>query len=207
MTICKRCKSEKTYLISEEKFHNIFKCLDCSYMYASKFNDYCCQNPFLNITIDNKNPEKIRLHRQCQNCGGCIDRTKPLSHKKYGNEIRFEFSYENYNKWQVNIKEEEEILWDWIKKNNHETSNYAKYQNYLLSDKWKIKRAQVLDRDKNICQECKESEAQEVHHKTYDSLYNEPLEDLISVCKDCHLKIHIINDLEKKQQYNKTSIK
>ena len=98
-------------------------------------------------------------------------------------------------------------MWDWIKKNNHETSNYAKYQNYLLSNKWKIKRAQALDRDKNICQECKKSEAQEVHHKTYDSLYNEPLEDLISVCKDCHVKIHIINDLEKKQQYNKTYIK
>ena len=44
------------------------------------------------------------------------------------------------------------------------------------------------------------TEAQEVHHKSYDSLYNEPLEDLISVCKDCHLKIHIINDLEKNRR-------
>lgn len=53
-----------------------------------------------------------------------------------------------------------------------------------------IKKKEVLIRDGNLCQNCKIKPAEQVHHKTYERLYNEELEDLISVCKNCHDEIH-----------------
>ena len=66
------------------------------------------------------------------------------------------------------------------------------YKAYLKSPEWKEKRLEVLRRDKFICQKCKKEWATEVHHLTYKNIYNERLEDLLSVCKGCHEKIHNI---------------
>jgi 5-methylcytosine-specific restriction endonuclease McrA len=64
------------------------------------------------------------------------------------------------------------------------------YKNYLESTKWRAKRLRVLRRDNFVCQKCKKQQATQVHHLTYKRIYNEPLTDLLSVCKDCHEKIH-----------------
>jgi 5-methylcytosine-specific restriction endonuclease McrA len=64
-----------------------------------------------------------------------------------------------------------------------------KYKAYLKSDKWKAKRKEVLERDDYTCQECG-FRAWQVHHLTYKNIFNEPLEDLISICGDCHRDIH-----------------
>jgi len=66
---------------------------------------------------------------------------------------------------------------------------WDKYNEYLNSDKWKLKRKKVLERDNYLCQACLTNEAQEVHHLTYNNIYDEPLYELISVCKRCHIKI------------------
>jgi 5-methylcytosine-specific restriction endonuclease McrA len=60
------------------------------------------------------------------------------------------------------------------------------YIDYIHGPVWKAKRLQVLTRDKYICQVCKVAKASQVHHKTYIRLYQELLEDLISVCTPCH---------------------
>ena len=65
-----------------------------------------------------------------------------------------------------------------------------KYYEYLESDLWKLKRKYVLKRDNNICQACLSAEANDVHHLTYNRVFDEPLFDLISVCRNCHKKIH-----------------
>ena len=57
----------------------------------------------------------------------------------------------------------------------------------------------VLTRDENKCQKCKTKNADEVHHLTYENLFKEKLEDLISVCHDCHKKIH---DEQREQKLN-----
>ncbi|NER82723.1 MAG: HNH endonuclease [Leptolyngbya sp. SIO1D8] len=61
-----------------------------------------------------------------------------------------------------------------------------RYERYLRSVQWKAKRKQVLERDRYQCQTCLSSESLEVHHKTYKSFGNEPLEHLITLCHDCH---------------------
>lgn len=63
---------------------------------------------------------------------------------------------------------------------------WEKYNNYLNSPKWRRKRAKVLKRDNYLCQACLERDATEVHHTTYEFVFNEPLFTLVAVCTPCH---------------------
>jgi 5-methylcytosine-specific restriction endonuclease McrA len=63
------------------------------------------------------------------------------------------------------------------------------YQDYLASNEWQEKRLEVLERDDFTCQHCG-IEATEVHHLTYARIFHEALDDLVSLCRDCHAEIH-----------------
>lgn len=69
---------------------------------------------------------------------------------------------------------------------------FAEHSKYLASPEWEAKRRRVLERDKSLCQAglwgC-DGTAQQVHHLTYRHWRNEPLFDLISVCRSCHEEI------------------
>jgi 5-methylcytosine-specific restriction endonuclease McrA len=66
----------------------------------------------------------------------------------------------------------------------------SEYAEYLRSDEWLARRQLVMERDAFKCQGCLKRHATQVHHKNYDSIYDELLFDLVSVCDDCHRKIH-----------------
>lgn len=68
----------------------------------------------------------------------------------------------------------------------------SKYEAYLLSPAWHALRIKVLRRDNYLCQACYEARATDVHHKTYEHLFNEPMFDLESVCRPCHERLHDI---------------
>ena len=68
---------------------------------------------------------------------------------------------------------------------------YQRYLDYIESPKWRAKRQRVLSRDGHECQVCTAAERLEVHHKTYDNLFHEPLDDLITLCHDCHEAVTI----------------
>lgn len=65
-------------------------------------------------------------------------------------------------------------------------SDEDKYQAYIRSQKWRQKAERVKKRDNYRCQTCLSQEDLEVHHKTYEHLYEEPMKDLITLCKFCH---------------------
>ena len=65
-----------------------------------------------------------------------------------------------------------------------------KYDSYILSKEWKIKRKQALDFHGDFCSQCKSKKDLHVHHKTYANLGNEPMEDLVILCRDCHYVEH-----------------
>lgn len=77
------------------------------------------------------------------------------------------------------------------------------YQTYLESEKWARLRERVLRRDKYLCQECRKCEATQVHHKTYKRIFNEPMRDLVSVCKICHKAIHARAKRKKRRVWGK----
>jgi hypothetical protein len=64
------------------------------------------------------------------------------------------------------------------------------YGIYLQSPQWRQKRQRVLERDNHRCQGCGQQRATQVHHRTYANIYREFLFELISVCDECHARIH-----------------
>lgn len=63
------------------------------------------------------------------------------------------------------------------------------HRSYLQSATWKDKRQLVLQRDNNKCCHCN-NPGYDVHHKTYRNWGNEPLRDLITLCRSCHDQWH-----------------
>ena len=204
MKRCLRCNNTDFIIESEHTYHDIYQCVVCNYLTPIRIEE-CCKKSFLYVAIDDKNPERRRLHRQCLTCGGCVDRNRPLSFKKYSNEIRYEFSHNNYQKWIEERNFETTNLWECVKERNYDTSKYAKYNNYIQSKDWKAKRTEALNRDNNLCRVCG-NKAEEVHHITYENLFNEKLEDLLSVCQKCHIEIHQKIDKEYLEELRKKVI-
>lgn len=72
-------------------------------------------------------------------------------------------------------------------------TKFINYKEYIKSEEWKNKRKEVLKRDKFKCRLCSAKGSEynlHVHHNSYNNLGNEPLEDLITLCKSCHEKHH-----------------
>lgn len=57
---------------------------------------------------------------------------------------------------------------------------------WLLKDKDDV----VMTRDQYQCKGCGHKQAEDVHHLTYDHIFDELLFELIAVCRDCHTRIH-----------------
>ena len=57
---------------------------------------------------------------------------------------------------------------------------------YMKSDEWKQKRLLVLARDNHKCVICGSDSNLEVHHTSYKTLYNEDLNDLVTLCRYHH---------------------
>jgi hypothetical protein len=66
----------------------------------------------------------------------------------------------------------------------------VEYDKYLESSEWHEKRLLALKRDEYKCQSCLTRKAVEVHHLTYQRVFNEPLFDLVAVCNQCHRGLH-----------------
>jgi hypothetical protein len=64
------------------------------------------------------------------------------------------------------------------------------YQRYLQTEHWRRTRMEVLSRARYRCELCGVNDRLEVHHKHYESLWNEALDDLIALCRACHDKVH-----------------
>src|SRR5579859_5354533 len=68
---------------------------------------------------------------------------------------------------------------------------------YLKSPEWKQKREVILERDNHKCKYCGSTENLQIHHKSYKNWQNEREDELITLCSDCHAKIHNKNTLNK----------
>lgn len=67
---------------------------------------------------------------------------------------------------------------------------WRRYRKYLKTTAWENKRCQVMVRDLCLCQDCGSNRHLEVHHLTYVRVGHELLDDLITLCKNCHNKAH-----------------
>ena len=63
----------------------------------------------------------------------------------------------------------------------------AYHKVYLTSTHWSDLRTKVLQRDGYRCVMCEDRNNLQVHHKRYDRLFGEELDDLATLCNGCHL--------------------
>ena len=75
--------------------------------------------------------------------------------------------------------------------------DWIAYTEYIKSEEWRELTRIVFDRDDQTCQNClvHESELEsgnklQCHHKHYQNLYIEAVEDLITQCHLCHEMYH-----------------
>lgn len=64
------------------------------------------------------------------------------------------------------------------------------YEQYLKTGHWKARREKALRLAGRRCQECGSAERLEVHHLSYDRLFQERDGDLIVLCRRCHGRRH-----------------
>lgn len=64
------------------------------------------------------------------------------------------------------------------------------YYQYLRTKTWREKANERLKRDGYQCVLCGSAKNLSVHHITYENIGFEKMDDLISVCKGCHEKLH-----------------
>jgi len=86
---------------------------------------------------------------------------------------------------------------------------YNKYRTYIKSKEWKKLRLDIYKIRKGVCERCGHNLNFEfhLHHKIYDNLFNEKLEDLEILCLYCHLKEHNLLTPKNKKQLNKRTLK
>jgi hypothetical protein len=65
-----------------------------------------------------------------------------------------------------------------------------RYREYLKTDGWRRKRDHILRRDEYLCQGCLSRPATQVHHLTYEHIFEEFALELVSLCGHCHARIH-----------------
>ncbi|MAX51564.1 MAG: hypothetical protein CMH22_06250 [Methylophaga sp.] len=73
------------------------------------------------------------------------------------------------------------------------TDYKKKYYDYLKSSKWKNLRNLILGKRGRVCERCSKdlsNEKADLHHKTYENVFNEKEEDLEILCRPCHEKEH-----------------
>lgn len=125
---------------------------------------------------------RFRYKEQCLSCG-----FSPFSVIKNPYKMVPDFDLEKYDLFYKNLGDNFKI-----RKEIEQLVRRKSYEDYLKSPEWKAKRLLRLEKDYFLCTECGENKAQEVHHLTYVNLFNENIEDLQSVCRKCHTKIHQI---------------
>lgn len=79
---------------------------------------------------------------------------------------------------------------------------YLRYREYLSSNNWKAIRSQVALLRGYQCERCNidlKNIRFDIHHKTYENIFKEKLEDLELLCRSCHKAHHRNIKLSKKK--------
>ena len=71
-----------------------------------------------------------------------------------------------------------------------EADDREKYGLYLASREWGVLKEAVHKRAGGTCERCRKNPIGAVHHQTYVRKYQEQLDDLVGLCKDCHAFTH-----------------
>lgn len=75
--------------------------------------------------------------------------------------------------------------------------NRAEYVSYMQSDAWSRRRDRYYAKHPRMCLVCnaKPPEVIELHHLSYEHVYDEPDSELMPLCQRCHAVVHQLHSL------------
>lgn len=126
-----------------------------------------------------------RLIKQCLSCGEKDGHNCKLNSVKNINSIPL-FSLNLWNNYKDNQSLNRRLYYE------SKSERFEEYVKYINSEKWQILRQEVIKEYDGKCFFCWEK-GTDVHHKTYANFGNEPLSDLVLLCRKCHDEEHINN--------------
>jgi len=174
------------------------------FLYPMNIDEWIKESLEFNIAIDPENCSHTNLSlrkqrhgavvKQCQDCGrNCSNAISQqgMSFSEKASILPYDYDLEERG-WARREEERklEKAYGTGFKVSRHAMTQKEEYQEYLRSAAWKAKRQLVIDRENNLCQGCKESSIDEVHHATYCNAGNELLFQLIGLCWKCHRRAH-----------------
>lgn len=76
-----------------------------------------------------------------------------------------------------------------------------KYTDYLRSKEWAEIRLDIFETRGRKCERCDSKKFLNVHHKSYDNIFNEEPSDLEVLCRKCHEGEHGVGKPKGKKKY------
>ena len=133
-----------------------------------------------------------QVYRICTNCGDRIGTAMSQKDKEWVDSLP-QLPDELKGNYQARrAQEKREVALRVAREQFAERGRFTKaYQDYIASPMWKQKRSKVLERCEGVCEGCREQEATEVHHLTYEHFGNEFLFELVGLCEGCHHRWHL----------------
>lgn len=158
------------------------------FIHFIEMEDTCqnCGNKELTFVLATIANGQKRVRKQCLKCGS--SESMVYKHSLFKNYLALPL-------YQPELKQQ--FIDNQFKNRDLRLQIGAKdYYNdvYMKSDEWAAKRQNILDRDDNKCRCCNE-QATQVHHISYNNVYQEKSKQLISVCKECHHEIHFGHEI------------
>jgi ribosomal protein L37E len=204
ITRCVRCGKDMEAYRSRKKY-----CSDC----RKVVNAEMAKQSYLN---KKRNRKKEDRYINCAICGKRIKATGIANLKYCSDECRAivqkRYKEKYKSKYPERIKEKNKTYyWKNRDKDLKQSKEYQRKNRKLISKhkkkyhskkyfdgKWET----VLKRDNRTCQSCGSREKLIVHHKDginiFNGVPNNDLDNLITLCRDCHNKIHFTKDESKK---------
>jgi hypothetical protein len=117
-----------------------------------------------------------QLWRQCTTCGVPVG-----SAVKRDGQVHRDWDCATYVHYHAQIKAAREAELE---------QDRAEYAEYLQTPEWRAKADAVLARANYVCEGCGVRRPTQVHHLTYQNIFEEFLFELVAVCPQCHQRIH-----------------
>lgn len=152
--------------------------------FADAFLKWKCPHEHRQFTRFVKRNGVTEIRPQCLRCGGNLGGVKSADLRRQGVVVEALplLDEELASRWMMRRAQ--------VQAGGTQPTWWDLYERYLRSPRWKSKRERVLQRDGHRCQNCLSQAATEVHHLSYGRIGDEPLFDLISICWECHVRMH-----------------
>lgn len=158
----------------------LFHCTNC---HSIKHRELDCEHNWEKLKVKISNGS-FQARQACKNCYTVDPKIYKLKDFIDCKEVELQKIYDHRKKLDNAFYDRCKYL-----RTKYHESFEARYQNYISSEQWKLKRSQILLRDKHACQICGKM-ANEVHHLTYMNMEKEFDFELISLCNGCHINVY-----------------